>query len=417
MRKKHSLPTNIIMAIGMLLLLAACMENREKFVAENLEIATAQTRLMLKAMGEPTGKNYPRTMDAQGGVIATDLHDRTSGYFAGTLWQLYDLTGDASWREEAEKWTRTLEPLKNHSETHALGYMMRVSYGNAWRLAPKDEYKDIIVQGAETLAARYDERLKVFKSSDTFRAWDGETIVDFPMLIDNMTSLELLFMASRLTGNNKYRDMAVNHANATILTHLRDNYSTYQVVGLDTLTGEPTFRGTAQGYSNNSTWARGQAWTIYGFTVMYRETQDPEYLRIAMNTAKYYLRNLPEDLIPIWDFNVREIGQRPDNYSYAAEYSEKLRDASSACIVSSAFFELGTLAKEPKYIDYAISTLKRLCTPGYRAKVGHNANFIIKHSVGSIPHRSEIDKPAVYADYFFLEALSRYKNLELNAKK
>ena len=225
-------------------------------------------------------------------------------------------------------------------------------------------------------------------------------------------NLELLFAATRLSGNRKYYDIAVKHANTTILSHFRDNYSTYHVVDFDTITGQPLFKGTAQGYSNNSTWARGQAWIIYGYTMMYRETTDPEYLRIAINSTRYYLKNLPEDLIPLWDFNVCELGYSPDQKSHAIKYEKRIKDVSAACIVCSALFELGKLADEIKYIDYAKSMLRRLSTIKYKAPIGTNANFLMMHCVGSIPHNSEIDKPLVYADYYYLEALSRYKKLK-----
>lgn len=412
MKRNSLVHTKVLSMTIITLFFTSCFENREKFVRENVEFAVEQTRLMLKNVGEPTGKNYPRTMDAKGDLLTTNMYDWTPGFFPGSLWYLYELTGDASWRNIAEKWTNTLKPLQTFTGHHDLGFMIYCSYGNALRLAPKPEYEDIIIQSAESLSTRFDERTGAIKSWNIFRGWDGETEGHFPVIVDNMMNLELLFAASRLSGNKKYYDIAVTHANTTIMNHFRDNYGTYHVVDLDTITGKALFKGTAQGYSNNSTWARGQAWIIYGFTLMYRETKDPEYLRIAMNAANYYLKRLPEDLIPIWDFNANEVGYSPDRLSYAAEFTSKLRDTSAACITSAALFELGELSKETKYIDYAVSMLHRLATPRYRAKLGMNANFIIMHCVGSIPHRFEIDKPLVYADYYFLEALSRYNRMK-----
>ncbi|NDV60050.1 glycoside hydrolase family 88 protein [Bacteroides sp. 519] len=388
---------------------SACVESKSKFIRENIEYATAQTHLMLKNVGEPTGKNYPRSMDDSGKLTTTDMYDWTPGFFPGSLWYLYELTEDSVWLAEAEKWTASLEPLKTFTGNHDLGFMIYCSYGNALRLAPKAGYRDIIIQSAESLSTRFDERTQTIKSWNSFQSWDGETSGQFPVIVDNMMNLEMLFAASRLSGNKKYYNIAVAHANTTIMNHFRDNYSTYHVVDFDSISGKALFRGTAQGYADNSTWARGQAWIIYGFTMMYRETKDPDYLRIAINAANYYLRHLPEDLIPLWDFNVCEVGYTPDKKSYASKYEKRIKDASAACITSSALFELGILAQESKYTDYAVSMLYRLSNMQYKAPIGSNANFLIMHCVGSIPHQSEIDKPLVYADYYFLEALARYK--------
>ncbi len=410
------IPSMLCLFVCIVLFASCAEESKKRFIDENVGQAVAQTKLMLDNVGEPTGKNYPRTMNDKGELITTNMYDWTSGFFPGSLWYLYELTEDSVWLEEAEKWTRSLEPLKTFTGHHDLGFMMYCSYGNALRLAPKLEYKDIIIQSAESLCTRFDERTQCIKSWNSFKAWDGITIGDFPVIVDNMMNLEMLFAASRLSDNKKYADIAIAHANTTIMNHFRDNYSTYHVVDFDTISGKAKFKGTAQGFSNNSTWARGQAWIIYGFTMMYRETKDEDFLRIAMNAARYYLRNLPEDLIPLWDFNVCEFGYSPDVNSYARKYDKRLRDASAACIVSSALFELGKLTGEGRYTDYAVSILHRLSTIKYKAPIGANANFQIMHCVGSIPHKSEIDKPLVYADYYYLEALSRFKNMKKGNK-
>lgn len=171
-------------------------------------------------------------------------------------------------------------------------------------------------------------------------------------------------------------------------------------------------KATCQGYSDNSTWARGQAWAIYGFTMVYRETGEARFLNAAEKAAAVYLKNLPEDLIPIWDFNAGQEGYTPEGKSYAMEFpGKKMRDVSAAAIVCSALFELGKLTDNNSYIRDAIKMLHSLASPAYRAQLGTNADFLLKHSVGSIPHKSEIDKPLSYADYYFLEALNRYKIL------
>ncbi len=403
----------LILAIALLPALATAQNEQHKkadFIRENVEFSEQQTDLMLKALGEPSGKNYPRTMRGDT-VSVSDIYEWTSGFFPGTLWYLYELSNDPKWKEVAERWTASLEPLKTHKGTHDLGFMMYCSYGNAERLAPKSEYEKIIVESANSLISRFDKRTNVIKSWNGGRAWDGVTRWSYPVIIDNMMNLEMLFYASKITGDKTYSDIAIAHANTTLKHHFREDFSTYHVLNYDTTSGEVVNKNTAQGYSDNSTWARGQAWAIYGFTTTFRETKDLKYLEAAVKATDWYLERLPEDLVPFWDFNVGQEGYVPGEKSYAVTYKEKDRDASAGAIVCSALFELAEFTKNPKYADYAEKMLRSLASPAYRAKLGENADFLLMHCVGSIPHRSEINVPLVYADYYFLEALVRYKRM------
>lgn len=409
--------TILLSVICSFLLFVSCKQNgainKAEFIKENLEFVTAQTEKMLESIGEPTGNNYPRTMKNDGMLAVTNMYDWTPGFFPGSLWYLYELTGESKWKDEAEKWTASLEPLKTFTAHHDLGFMMYCSYGNAERLAPKPEYKDILIESAKSLSTRFDDKTGVIKSWNQFKSWnDSVSRYDYPVIIDNMMNLEMLFYASKISGDKRFFDIAVSHADMTLKNQFREDFSTYHVVSYDTESSNVLSRNTAQGFSDNSTWSRGQAWAIYGFTMTYRETKDPKYLDAAIKSADYYLKNLPEDLVPLWDFNVGETGYLPEVRSYASEFQEKLRDASAAAIVCSALFELGAAADNKVYIDTAVKILQSLASPQYRATLGSNANFIIMHCVGSIPHRSEIDKPLVYADYYFLEALLRYKKMK-----
>lgn len=385
---------------------------KSQFVDENVAYATVQTDKMLEQVGEPTGKNYPRTMRKDSTLAVTNMYDWTPGFFPGSLWYLYELTKDSKWKDIAEKWTASLEPLKTFTGHHDLGFMMYCSYGNAERLAPKPEYKDILIESAESLSTRFSEKTGVIKSWNRFKSWNDSSLFYYPVIIDNMMNLEMLFYASKVSGNKKYYDIAVQHADATLKNQFREDFSTYHVIAYDTVSSNVVGKMTAQGLSDNSTWSRGQAWAIYGFTMVYRETQDEKYLDAAVKATDYYLKNLPEDLVPLWDFNVGMDGYVPGQRSYATTFQEKLRDASAAAIVCSALFELGQIANNQSYIDYAEKMIHSLASPAYRAPLGKNADFLIMHCVGSIPHRSEIDRPLVYADYYFLEALVRYKNLK-----
>ncbi|MDR2955870.1 MAG: glycoside hydrolase family 88 protein [Prevotella sp.] len=388
-------------------------EEKNEFIQENVTYAAAQTEKMLASVGEPTGKNYPRTMKDDGSLRTTNMYDWTPGFFPGSLWYLYELTGDDKWKADAEKWTASLEPLKTFTGHHDLGFMMYCSYGNAERLAPKPEYKDILIESAGSLSTRFSGKTQVIKSWNDFRPMnDDSTVYDYPVIIDNMMNLEMLFYASKISGDKRYYDIAVKHADMTIKNHFRDDFSTYHVISYDTISSNVVSKNTAQGFSDNSTWSRGQAWAIYGYTMTYRETNDKKYLDVATKAADYFIRNLPEDYVPLWDFNLGQEGYVPGKRSYAAEFKERLKDASAAAITCSALFELGQLTDNKFYIETAVKMLHSLASPEYRAPLGENADFLILHCVGSIPHRTEIDKPLVYADYYFLEALVRYKNLK-----
>lgn len=366
---------------------------------------------------------YPRTTAIDGSLKSTDLKDWTSGFWAGDLWYVYEYTKNPKWKEAATKWTETLKDNQLNTGTHDLGFMMFCSYGNAYRLTGNKEYRDILLQSAKSLSSRFSPVTGCIESWNERFSWDGKTLWKYPVIIDNMMNLELLFWAAKETGNSTYYKIAVSHANATMKNHIRPDYSTYHVVNYDETTGAVLNRETCQGFSNNSTWARGQAWGIYGFTIMYRETKDKKYLDLATKLADFFLNNksLPKDKIPLWDFNVNQIGYNP-LWKYDKEkYSNPIpRDASAAAVTASALLEISTyLPKESgkKYKNDAIDIIRSLSSSVYLAIPNTNNNFLIKHSVGSLPHANEIDVPLNYADYYYLEALLRYKKLDEGSTK
>jgi unsaturated chondroitin disaccharide hydrolase len=402
------------------LLICLCAFRNEKdeteFVRSNLEYAGRQIRLMLK---EAAGDSFPRTINAEGKMIGTSMYDWTPGFFPGSLWYTYEYTRDTAMWSAAVQWTEKLEPLRDFTEHHDLGFMMYCSYGNAFRLTANDRYKKNLVQAARSLSTRFDPRVGCIKSWNNFRSWHGNKVYHYPVIIDNMMNLELLFFATKVTGDSSFYRTAITHANNTLTNQFRKDYSSYHVVCYDTITGKVEGRETAQGYADNSTWARGQAWAIYGYTMTYRETKDPAYLKAAKGMADWYLKNknLPADKVPYWDFNIKQKGYVPGIRSFANKTNIDLRDASAAAITASALLELSTYTADGKtYRDAAIKMLHSLAGPTYRAEPGENGNFLIKHCVGSIPHQTEIDVPLVYADYYFIEALHRYDQLLRNGE-
>ncbi|WP_308768364.1 glycoside hydrolase family 88 protein [uncultured Bacteroides sp.] len=397
-----------------LLLLAGCTgtDSKKQFIGENMNYACEQTRYMLESLGDTNGR-YPRSTKKGGSLSTTDIYGWTSGFFPGTLWFLYEFTNDSCWKEKAVEWTLPLEPNRTNTKDHDVGFMMYNSFGKGFALTKNESYRDILVQTANSLMTRYNPNVHSIQSWEGGKSHHDTIIWQFPVIIDNMMNLELLFWAARETGDKKYHDVAVTHANTTIKNHLREDFSCYHVVDYDTITGEVRDRATAQGYADNSAWARGQAWGIYGFTMVYRETGDSKYLSVAQKMADFFLHNpsLPEDKVPLWDFNA---GQ--DGYTKKWKFDETKigyipRDASAAAIAASALFELYQYTKNPEYYDSAVTMIHSLASEQYRAVPGSNAGFLLMHSTGSLPHGKEIDVPLVYADYYFLEALLRYQKI------
>lgn len=327
--------------------------------------------------------------DKLGKLRTCDVYDWTSGFFPGSLWLAYELTGDERLLADAVDYTNKMLPATFYTGTHDLGFMVGCSYGNALRLCPNDSLKTVIIRTADNLASRFNPEIGAIRSWD-FGPWN------FPVIIDNMMNLELLFQASKLTGDNKYKDIAIRHADKTMACHFRPDMTSYHVVSYNP-DGSIETRQTFQGRSDESAWARGQAWGVYGYTVCYRETGDKKYLEFAQKIADMIISRVKtEDHIPLWDYDAPNLPTTP-------------RDASAAAVTSSALFELcGYLPEGHKYFDYAESILRSLSSPEYLAEPGTNCGFILKHSTGSLAHGSEIDVPLNYADYYYLESIKRY---------
>jgi hypothetical protein len=359
-------------------------------VAKNFKVIESQ--LWSSASSLTDTLRFPRTTSPDGKLKTVPSNDWTSAFYAGNLWYLYDRTKDKKWEQEARRWTAGLEKEKYNTHTHDLGFMLYCSFGNGLRLTNDPAYKDILIQGARSLSTRFNKKAGVIRSWDHGK-WH------FPVIIDNMMNLEFLFWATKVTGDSSFYKIAVTHANTTLKNHFRPDNSSYHVIDYDTLTGDVIAKVTAQGAANESAWARGQAWGLYGYTVTYRETKDKRYLDQAVKIAEFFLNhpNLPKDKIPYWDFNAPNIPNEE-------------RDASAAAIAASSLLELSDYVKNgSKYRKAAKEILTSLSSPAYLADVGTNNNFILKHSVGHKPAKSEIDVPIIYADYYYIEALLRYE--------
>ena len=337
----------------------------------------AQAEYMLNREGE-----MPKTYE-NGQIVTANIRWWTSGFFPGSLWLLYEHTGDDKLREYAEHFTARLESLKDYRGTHDLGFMVFCSYGNGYRLTGNEAYKGIINEASASLATRFNPTVGAIRSWNTGRKENPE--LDYIVIIDNMMNLEMLEWSG-------YSDIARRHADTTLENHFREDNSSYHVVTYNELTGEVTDKRTAQGLADGSAWARGQVWGLYGYTMMYRITGLERYLEQAVKIADYVIPRLPEDAIPNWDFDAEQL----------------MKDSSAGSIMASALIELYGLTNNELYLTTAERQLRSLCSEAYLAPAGENGNFILRHGTGHLPAGTEVDVPLTYGDYYFIEAAMRY---------
>ena len=367
-------------------------------INNDINFSTRQYSLMLQQIGREGKVRIPKTIDKLGRMVYIPIDDWCSGFFPGSLCYLYQLTNDKSWLLQSKRFTEALDSIQYLTWHHDVGFMIGSSYLNIYRLNPNKAYKKAIIQTAKSLCTRFRKKAGVIQSWNVDRGWQSKRGWTCPVIIDNMMNLELLFEATRLSGDSTYWKVAVSHANKTLENQFRKDGSCYHVVDYDPNNGAVLHRQTAQGYADNSAWARGQAWAVYGYTVCYRYTHDPKYLDQAVKTLNFVMQNpnLPEDLIPYWEFAAHNIPNEP-------------REVTSAACIASAKYEMNKYLQDNGYTSLADRIIRSLSSPEYRAPLGKNGCFLLMHSVGSIPHNNEIDVPLNYADYYFLEALTRRK--------
>jgi rhamnogalacturonyl hydrolase YesR len=338
----------------------------------------------------------PRSMNISTGVYKkVKSKDWTSGFFPGTLWQIYQLTGEVKYKEKAAVWNAFIEKEKYNGTTHDIGFKVYGSFGKGLAVENNEKYKKIIVKSAQTLISRFNPKI------GAIRSWDhSKELFDYPVIIDNMLNLELLFEASKISGDPTFKNIAIQHANTTLKNHFRKDNSCYHVVDYDTISHGVRKKATFQGFNDESSWARGQSWAVYGFTMCYRYTQNKEYLKQAEATANYYInnKNMPEDGITYWDFKDTSIPNAP-------------RDASSAAVMASALIELYHFTNNKSYLDYSNKVINSLSSDKYLLNNSVKAPFLLDHSTGNWPKKDEIDQPINYADYYFLEAIIRKQSL------
>ncbi len=386
----------VLMAVASFFTLATMAQRNVASYDKAIAAAVSQYKSAVKQYADSS--IYPRSTKPDGSLYTIKSEDWCSGFFPGSLWLLYGMTKDVAFKNAAIKWSVALEKEQFNTTTHDLGFMMYIPFGAGYQVLKNESYKKIIIQSAKSLATRFHPNVGVIKS------WDFKPYT-YPVIIDNMMNLELLFEASKLTGDKRFREIAIKHADYDMQHHFRKDYSSYHVVDYDSTNGKVIRKQTNQGYNDESAWARGQAWGLYGFTVMYRYTQNKKYLDQANHIADFILNhpNYPKDGVPFWDFNDPKI---PNTY----------RDASAGAIIASALLELRKYvpSKSGVYLKQAQLILNTLTQPEYLAEKG-NGNFILKHCVGNWPKgkaTGEIDAAINYGDYYLLEAIDRARRIK-----
>lgn len=388
---------------------ATGIDNAYAFAAGQLEYAMkCADKARKEEKNAAKRRMIPRTIAKDGSLSVVHPHDWCSGFFAGSLWQMYAYSHNDFWRQNAISWTWPIEEAKWHSGTHDLGFMMNDSFGKGYELTGEKSYKDVLIQSAKTLITRYSPKVGCIRSWDHNRdKWK------YPVIIDNMMNLEMLFRATQITGDSTFWKVAVSHANTTMKNHFRPDYSSYHVVDYDPETGEVRMKCTHQGNADDSFWSRGQGWGLYGYAMCYRFTKDPAYLRHSESIADFFINlpNMPGDGVPYWDMKLDAIsGCTADNVN-----PDVPRDASAAALTASGLYELSTYVtaeKGKKYRAFADKIVDSL-SKHYQAEPGTHYGFLLLHSVGHHPANSEVDVPLNYADYYYLEALARREALDM----
>lgn len=397
--------SHVVFIFGFTILLIGCKlndktEKNDDNVEKGSSLLEKRYQYLLEYPVDSTA--FPRSYNSSIEKIKkVPSKDWTSGFYAGNLWQLYELTGNKKFKEKAQKWNAFIEKEKFNDGTHDMGFKVYGSFGKGLDLSKKDStYKNIILHSARTLSTRFNNTV------GSLRSWDfNRDKWEFPVIIDNMMNLELLFEATKISEDSSFYKIANTHAQTTLNNHFRKDNSSWHVVVYDTVSGNVKEKITHQGFNDDSSWSRGQAWAIYGFTRAYRYTKNEKFLEQALATAKFVLAHpkLPEDGIPYWDFDDPNIPNAP-------------RDVSAATVITSAFLELYKITGKEKYKKYAVKVIDTLKSEKYLLSPEVSVPFILDHSTGNYPKDDEIDGPIVYADYYFLETLLRKEALQSNNK-
>lgn len=380
-----------------LLELNECCDYEGDFIGSLISLTEIKTTIILNQ--SQNYQYYPQYYSYDGIIKYSSKSDWTSGFFPGLLWLLYENTGKEHWKRQAINWTIPLEVLSGKNDTHDLGFMLVPGFGAAYKHTNDEYFKTILIQAANTLMDRYNPNVKAIKSWDNSR-WS------FPVIIDNLINLELLFLAGEWTGEHRYAEVASKHLETTEKYHIRENRSVYHIVDFNADTGRKIGVASGQGYSQNSTWARGQAWGILGFGIAYQYTGNKHYLNVFNELLAYFLDHLPEDGVPAWDFII-DSNSRYD------------KDSSSTFIVLSALLKMAQLTEGDLATFYTSTAIDLLETTFYHEYISRDKKYpgITKHSIGHRPRNLQVDVTLVYSDYYFLKSISHLNRIRIKSER
>lgn len=387
----------LFIIIGTLIAFSCNSNIKEKSKLDSTEVlALNVSKIKETAMSLEVSEGFPRNIPGiKKEWDLVNAKDWCSGFWPGILWYAYEYSGDEYIKVQAEKFTLPLKDIAYSSaRNHDIGFIVYTSYGNGYRLTGNKEYKNVLLSAADTLATLYNPKVGSILSWPTQKQFRHNTI------IDNMMNLELLFWASKNGGEKRLYDIAESHAEVSMKNIVRKDGSAFHLASFDENTGEFIAGKTHQGYADDSMWARGQTWGIYGFAMAHRETGRKDFLDTSIKLANHFLERLPEDGIPYWDFDDPDIPNSP-------------KDASAAAIAACGLLELSSLTKDKglqeKYVASANKFIHTLSSEKYLS--GDTNQALLLHSTGHYPNNSEIDMPIIYADYYYMEALMRLKKL------
>ena len=325
--------------------------------------------------------------------------DRThwaAGFLAGTMWQMYARTGSPTWSTYAKKWTLPLAPQV--TQTGDLAFKFLTTYLPLYQLTRNDAYRQVLLSAAASKNAQWNNTVGAYRTT-WFTTRSGNPRANFAVLMDMTTDMELLIWAGKQTGNQQYIDRAIAHTQKVVANQVRADGSISQFGMYDSANGEFIMQETYQGYSNSSTWSRGQAWAIDSYAMMARETGRADFLAAARKVADYFISHLPADYVPYWDFAAPDI---PNTY----------RDSSAAAIAASGLIDLSKLMTDAtakaRYRTAAENILKSLLGPSYWAQ-GTIHRGLIQHGAVNVPNdQFGRDNSIIYGDYYLLKAMNQY---------
>ena len=372
-----------------LLAIAGPAAAQEDEIARGLLVA--ERDLLRDARTLPRGAYPGRTAGRGGRWLTTPAASWTSGFRAGSMWVMAELTGDRRWRARAMRAQRGLAGQAANTRTHDVGFILHTPFARAYRLTRRPAYRRVLLRGAASLATRFDPEV------GATRSWGQGGEPTFRVIVDNLMNLELLLWGARHGGPRAWRQMAVRHGLTTLRDHVRPDGSTFHVVEYDEDSGAVVARRTRQGFADGSTWSRGQAWAIHGFTTLYRETRDPRFLAAARRTADWWLQRalLRRDLVPPWDFDAPLPAPR---------------DSSAAAIAASGLAELGRIDPDRRrgglYGELALGTVAEFLSARRYLDTRRRSASTLLHGT-SDGARGRFDHGLVYGDHYYLEAILR----------